>query len=327
MSNLRPNIRSTLTSLVTGHDGYHLKVDVLRVIEEEARLMKETQRVYDALDRDDMDQLGKIPSSQLEHLKKHLMVSSYHSVRTLVQGYTRIDAVVDVQWKNNLLQLIFQYERKLRPMVVEDEDINGTHVRYSIKLSKNHQRQKNVLVLEIWSPQDGPSPGKAVCINQSFDKSQDGEEEDDNNGCYDIFEDDNDIVDAAKKNIKTDETGVVNHSNKIKMIQNSVDHTIKSDLPPERVSKRQRCNDESPNQKQDMGLNLDCNQQQIMMHDEYLAYFDADLMHEFTQLIGLDPIINDDTALFLLMSFPFYEYEWDLVGYLLEEIFGIDDEE
>ena len=36
--------------------------------------------------------------------------------------------------------------------------------------------------------------------------------------------------------------------------------------------------------------------------------------------------MHEGTAFFILMTFPFYEHEWDLVGYLLEETFGDDEE-
>jgi hypothetical protein len=32
--------------------------------------------------------------------------------------------------------------------------------------------------------------------------------------------------------------------------------------------------------------------------------------------------IDESTAFFILMTFPFYEQEWDIVGYVLDEVFG-----
>ena len=64
--------------------------------------------------------------------------------------------------------------------------------------------------------------------------------------------------------------------------------------------------------------------------DSYLAHLDPDVLHEFLNLTKIQTK-NDDmhegTAFFLLMTFPFYEHEWDLVGFVLEEIFGDDEEE
>jgi hypothetical protein len=319
MSILRPKIRSALTSFVIAQDGYHLKTDVLRIIEEEARLMKETERVSDALDRDAMDQLDGIAACQMEHFKTHLRVSSYHSVRALVDGYTRIEAVVDFLWKKNLTQLVFQYERKLRSIVMKG-DTNGTHVRYSIELSKSHQQRENLLVVEVLSPQDGPSPGKAVCINQFLQQSEEGKD-DDEDGWEDIEYDD-DLVEATEK-IKGLESGVIDESFKTKTIEKSVNNNSMAEVPM-RLTKRQRQRDDSPNQKQDKGISLDCVQEGTT-HDEYLAFLDPELMHEFVHVVGLNPL-DDYTAFFLLMTFPFYEHEWDLVGYLLEEIFGDEDD-
>ena len=62
--------------------------------------------------------------------------------------------------------------------------------------------------------------------------------------------------------------------------------------------------------------------------DSYTAYLDPDLLHDFLNWTNLR--LTEGTAFFLLMTFPFYEHEWDLVGYVLDEVFGSesdDDEE
>lgn len=37
--------------------------------------------------------------------------------------------------------------------------------------------------------------------------------------------------------------------------------------------------------------------------------------------------LNLQDSLFLLMTFPYYEHEWDIFGFLLECIFGGEDDE
>ena len=61
-------------------------------------------------------------------------------------------------------------------------------------------------------------------------------------------------------------------------------------------------------------------------HDSYYVYLDPDLLNEFMNVTGLQPM-EEGTAFFLLMTFPFMEHEWDLVGYVLDEVFGCDDDD
>ena len=132
MSNLRPLVRSALNNFITSQDGYHSKVDVLRVIEEEAMLMKETQYTIDMLDSDPMEQLSSV-KNQIDRLKRLIQVRSCTRTRT-TNDYCKIDAVVTFEKCNNL-QLTFRYERKRR----QDEDGRiskaGFHIRYSIEMS------------------------------------------------------------------------------------------------------------------------------------------------------------------------------------------------
>jgi hypothetical protein len=59
--------------------------------------------------------------------------------------------------------------------------------------------------------------------------------------------------------------------------------------------------------------------------DKFDAGVDADVLKSFLDTSGLGSI-QEDKAFFLLMSFPFHEQEWDLVGYLLEAVFGYDSD-
>ena len=53
---------------------------------------------------------------------------------------------------------------------------------------------------------------------------------------------------------------------------------------------------------------------------------DPDVLHHFLQWANLMPM-GDATAFFLLMTFPYYEHEWDLIGHVLEEVFGSGSDE
>jgi hypothetical protein len=59
--------------------------------------------------------------------------------------------------------------------------------------------------------------------------------------------------------------------------------------------------------------------------DRFAAYMDPDVI---TQLLDWSGIEMDEGPLFfLLMTFPFWEQEWDLVGFVLDVIFGGEEDD
>lgn len=59
--------------------------------------------------------------------------------------------------------------------------------------------------------------------------------------------------------------------------------------------------------------------------DQYHAGMDADNLQSFLTAAKLQPV-DDVTAAFLLLTFPFFEHEWDLVGFVLDAVFGQEDD-
>jgi hypothetical protein len=58
--------------------------------------------------------------------------------------------------------------------------------------------------------------------------------------------------------------------------------------------------------------------------DKYAADADPENIEEFLAASGLDFLAEN--ALFFLMTFPFYEHEWDVFGFLLDCVFGGNDD-
>ncbi len=58
--------------------------------------------------------------------------------------------------------------------------------------------------------------------------------------------------------------------------------------------------------------------------DRYQAYADPDNVEEFLHNVSLR--LNAENALFFLMTFPYYEHEWDVFGFLLNCVFGGDSD-
>jgi hypothetical protein len=283
MSNVRPQVRSAIQNFIESQDSHHIASDVLRVIQEESLLMKETQDVKDMLDSDPMEQFGEI-RPQVERLKKLLRVTSCSRVRT-GSDYCGIHAVVTLEQCNNL-QLTFRYERKPRL-----EGAEGCHVFFSIELSHNHGPRENLLVVQVWAPKNVPSIEPAVCVQEAL---QAAEGEDDEDGWEDIPSGEHGTPPA----IVSDDSRL--QSNKKQKISTS---------PPGEQSGNETDDEEVEETK-----------------DSYVAFLEPDLLQSLLESAGLLPM-GEATAFFLLMTFPFYEQEWDIVGYVLDQIFGSDSDD
>jgi len=59
--------------------------------------------------------------------------------------------------------------------------------------------------------------------------------------------------------------------------------------------------------------------------DQYIAWVDPDLVTNFLRWTSFE--INEVSMLYFLMTFPFYEEQWDLVGYLFDCVFGDMDDD
>mmetsp|Transcript_20232 Transcript_20232/g.30014 ORF Transcript_20232/g.30014 Transcript_20232/m.30014 type:complete len:290 (-) Transcript_20232:88-957(-) len=61
--------------------------------------------------------------------------------------------------------------------------------------------------------------------------------------------------------------------------------------------------------------------------DRFAAYIDPEIMESLLHCSGIK--MEEGTMFFLLMTFPFWEHEWDLVGFVLDVVFGeeYDDNE
>ena len=58
--------------------------------------------------------------------------------------------------------------------------------------------------------------------------------------------------------------------------------------------------------------------------DRFDAYIDPECMERFLEWTGLS--MDFESLLFVLMSFPYYEHEWDILGFLLDSMF-VDENE
>jgi hypothetical protein len=308
MSNIRPEIRTALQNFIDLQDEYNTTEDVLRAIEEEAMLMKETETTLSILE---LDPMGSGVKPQIQRLKKLMRVTSCSRVRA-DRDYCRIEATVLFEKCSNM-QLTFLYERNRQ----QDDDgniISGFHIRYTIDMSVNYQQRESIITLEIHTKNISPSSEKAVCMNQAFEDEDEGDD-----GWEDIEDGDED---AVRQNVEelTIENDTTPSSKGLDLNSESSDISQKQ---KNGGAKRQKLND---NNKKNGETNPPIKDGSTSDEpDAYLAHIDPDVLHKFLNLAGFKNI-DECASFFFLMTFPFYEQEWDLVGYLYETIFEQEEE-
>lgn len=261
--------------------------------------MKETEDTRNMFETDPFEAFEKI-KSQIRRFQSMIQVASCSRVRT--RQYVSNDAVVTIG-NGNDLQLTFRYEQKPR------QGTKGTHIWYSIEMAQNsYSERKNLLVVQVWSPGDAPcTDNPAVCIN---DKMMEGElEENEDDLWSDIDEDEEADSEANGKTTEQDTSS----SNPI------------NDPNP---TKRAKLSENPGAASQSQGNNEDKEEAEEEEEncDSYMAFMDPELLHSFLAVTKLGPM-DEDAAFFLLMTFPFYEHEWDLVGFVLSEVFGSEADE
>jgi hypothetical protein len=77
------------------------------------------------------------------------------------------------------------------------------------------------------------------------------------------------------------------------------------------------------NSKDETEMSISSNNENAV--DRYAAYADPDYIQEFLAMTCIE--LNDENSLSFLMSWPFYEHEWDIFGFLLDSVFGEDEDE
>merc|ERR1711976_141817 len=75
--------------------------------------------------------------------------------------------------------------------------------------------------------------------------------------------------------------------------------------------------DEASNGERNVNM---CKDPEEEDRDRFAAFVDPDVVEKFILFTGLRFEAPQD-LLFFLMTFPYYEHEWDLFGYLLECVF------
>jgi hypothetical protein len=334
MSNLRGQVRKAIETFVANHQDSQSPADILRVIQEEAMLMKETEDVRDALTSDPYEQFEQLSEKTLERFKRSLQVTSCDRVRC-GSDYARIHAVVTFQSSsNNTMELNFLYERQPRRGMPPGE--NGDYpsqISYIIELSFNNGPRERLLEVQVWSASNVPSTEPAVCIQNDVDQQEDEEDGWEDMGSHEEDEDarnegggDNGMHARSSKG-KEGKKGAVSTSTPEKTSDDISNFSPDTTQATKRRKTGSQANEDIDTDEGDEGGDgKQALEDNIDNHDQYIAFLDPDVLQSFADAARLLPI-NDGTAFFLIMTFPFFEHEWDIVGFVLEQFFGSDSDD
>jgi len=200
-----------------------------------------------------------------------------------------------------------------------------TQVTYSIDISRDYGKKERLLTIEIMACGDSPSILKAVPMGICHGDDSIMEEIDSDESRPIINRDSSkaDNIDHNKNTIKGAE-GI----NSMCCDDGSSWAEPLLSLNPTKKHKSDHSDDYTKN-KTDISNNDDNAQPG---RDRFMAYIDPDVLMDFVswiELMGEGEVEGvkcyDANIALLLMTFPFYEHEWDLVAFLMDCIYEIDD--
>ena len=292
---LDEKVRAVLTSAslfrddTDDDDEEHVLEDVLRAFADQSNLLLQTELLRSALTSDPFEHFinDETQKTTMERLKRLAQVVDHHRVATKT-GYSSIQATVRLPADSTMRPTV-QTHVQLSFRYERTADGDNTTVWYSIDLSKDHGPSERMLWVHVWALGNTPAPGRARNVESNNDDEED-----------DLWSD-----------MEEDETSTA-------QIMNNANGDVRKNgctaTPTTTATNTQDDDDDGGGEDTEEPC------------DRFVAGIDPDLLTQFLQWTRLGPL-DDLTAFFLLMTFPFYEHEWDIVGLLLDAVFGMDGED
>jgi len=298
-SELTNQVRAAITNFVASKttDDEHVAIDILRAIKEETSNLMERQLVVDTFVSDPLkiyegDMQFK---KQVERIMKLMNVISCSRCSTK-DCYSTIEAVIEIRKDskcfgvNNSVRLTFLFQRvKLLDGSVPTEAEN----KEKIKNSNTHMGQianpTHITYSIDYSKDHGQK--KPLIVVEVYAKT-----------------DHQSVKDAIPMDVPDDNSEDLDGVGKGEELGNDSNLNVVEDDTSMTSFTQPLCNhdDSDDNDNDD--------------RDRYQAYADPDNIEDFLTYTGLN--LNAENSVFFLMTFPFYEHEWDILGFLLNSVFG-----
>lgn len=296
MCDISKKVRKLLKDQMELYFDHKTPEDVYRVFQQEAYLLQESEATRTHLLSDPFENLAGIQAI-MDRLCKILRVKECHRVSTK-SGYISISAVVRLDSDEAMTQngvkshvdLTFSYEKSAN-CAAESNKEPPTNIWYSIEINRDYGPREKLLWCQIFALSSTPSKTPATSVQQSSDKEEDWS---------DIEED---VEEPQEEEI----------------------HRIESNASPLQNKKRTRRDGslspgEAPKDTEVIEDDAESSSGEELC-DRYYAGMDPEILNQLLHWCSLKPM-DEITAFFLLMTFPFYEHEWDIVGFILETVFG-----
>jgi hypothetical protein len=290
MADLTPSVQGVIEQFLASKHEYHTKADILRVFRDQSELLYERQVVLDVLTQDPMNQFDGHPKV-MERIQRLLKIVSCHRLTTY-EGLSVIESTIQL-----------------------DKDDQMKFVDNNIQISFRYERR--------------PMPTKDI---------HDGHASHD--GTYIVYTIDISKDFGRKLRLMTIECwarGQVPSVQLAKLIdgwedmeEDEIDMETTRDIDESEDTNSHKSEQADISQEVDMheskddSVSLD-NTDDDDDADRFTANMDPDVLETLKSSSGLE--VEDEFMLFLLMTFPYWEQEWDLVGFALDAIFGDDDDD
>jgi hypothetical protein len=276
----------------------------LRAFQEEANCLYETQCIREVLDQDPFQCYTEQNLKQtVQQFQQSLQVVDCHRLEK-DDNYCLIQAIVKChgsstatspkakKQKRQSQQLHSAILLHFRYERIPATNDTATSIWYSIDLSQNHGPKENILTIRCWADDNTPSRLPAVCIDDKevarSDNDGEWEDIDDDENEEGTTQPDSEITEEKEKEFKVN------------------GKTAESTQP----THDNACNKQDSEEPQ----------------DRYACVLDPDVLLTFQTCSGLTEM-DQAAGFFTLMAFPFYQQEWDLVGFVLDSVFAHNNED
>ena len=222
---------------------------------------------------------------------------------------------------NHFLQLHFRYERDPATATT------STCIWYSIDLSFGYGPKQNLVTVRVWAEGTKPSRLPAVSVDDGDGDRMEGavlEYEDngeliegDSDGNMQMDSDEDTKKSKASKNGATPKTNGKKESSSSATADDSDNHNTKKMSIQNENGRNIKNQNDGDNSNEEDGEEA---------RDRYACYVDPESLELFQKAANLADL-SEATAFFTLMVFPFYQHEFDLVGFVLDSIFGNDNDD
>uniref|UniRef100_A0A7S2Y646 Uncharacterized protein n=1 Tax=Entomoneis paludosa TaxID=265537 RepID=A0A7S2Y646_9STRA len=323
MAPLREEIRTVLRQLLAEHESEETAVEIMRLAAQESGLLQETEKVKDALRSDPFECLKEMKTTSKDRLLELLQVTDCHRVHTR-DGYCHISVTLqfnaDMKMKSkgvsSFVELQFNYERQGDSTFggKSDSQQSNPSVSYTIDLSRDHGPKEKLMWVEMFV--SGLTPSRSVpAINMEC------EDEDDSDGWEDMSEDGEEEPASGRKR---GPEALIEAKEPQRYRSNNVVEPQPGETKEEfAIRMSEKIGTPHPDQEPD--------EEDVDMENtphRYSAGIDPDALSRFLQWTNIGSEMPDELAsTYLLFTFPFFEPEFDLIDYILDSVFGSNEEE